>query len=223
MPYYPPPSSSSGSYLPLSGGTMTGTITSTIGTIVANTPALSATQEWNAAGTTFQGIFLNVTATAAAAASMLLDIQLAGATKFRVDSTGQVRSSGMFVFAGSVGMQDSLNTYNVVSGNVNLSNAGFINFSSDGSFARAGAKDVALKRSVAGMIEINSTVAGTYRDLKLRDIYINGATYLLRASAALADNSGANTATLTNAPVSGNPTKWAAVDDNGTTRYQPLW
>lgn len=35
--------------------------------------------------------------------------------------------------------------------------------------------------------------------------------------------SGANTATLTNSPVSGNPTKWIQINDNGTTRYIPAW
>lgn len=29
--------------------------------------------------------------------------------------------------------------------------------------------------------------------------------------------------TLTNAPVTGNPTKWFAISDNGTTRYVPAW
>lgn len=30
-------------------------------------------------------------------------------------------------------------------------------------------------------------------------------------------------AMLTNAPRSGNPTKWIPVNDNGTTRYIPAW
>ena len=33
----------------------------------------------------------------------------------------------------------------------------------------------------------------------------------------------AATGTLTNAPAAGNPTKWIAIDDNGTTRYIPAW
>ena len=38
-----------------------------------------------------------------------------------------------------------------------------------------------------------------------------------------ADNSAGFTGTLTNSPKVGNPTKWVEVDDNGTTRYLPLW
>jgi hypothetical protein len=46
---------------------------------------------------------------------------------------------------------------------------------------------------------------------------------LLETSVALSDNGGANTATLTNAPLAGNPTKWLAINDNGTIRRIPSW
>lgn len=49
------------------------------------------------------------------------------------------------------------------------------------------------------------------------------ATQLLRSLVSLNNGVGANTATLTNAPASGNPTKWIPVNDNGTTRYIPAW
>ena len=38
-----------------------------------------------------------------------------------------------------------------------------------------------------------------------------------------ANGAGAAAGTLTNAPSAGNPTKWIAIDDNGTTRYIPSW
>ena len=37
------------------------------------------------------------------------------------------------------------------------------------------------------------------------------------------NGAAAATGTLTNAPVSGNPTKWIPINDNGTTRYIPAW
>lgn len=37
------------------------------------------------------------------------------------------------------------------------------------------------------------------------------------------NGSGALTATLTNSPKAGNPTKWIAFNDGGTTRYIPAW
>lgn len=51
----------------------------------------------------------------------------------------------------------------------------------------------------------------------------NNTGRLVDSSVSLTDGSGANTASLTNSPVSGNPTKWIPIDDNGTTRYIPAW
>lgn len=46
---------------------------------------------------------------------------------------------------------------------------------------------------------------------------------LIASSVALTDNHAAATATLTNAPVAGNPTKWVPINDNGVTRNIPCW
>lgn len=48
-------------------------------------------------------------------------------------------------------------------------------------------------------------------------------TNLANFSSSLTNGAAANTATLTNAPVAGNPTKWVPINDNGTTRYIPAW
>lgn len=45
---------------------------------------------WNNAGTVFSGIKLNVTNTASAAGSKLIDLQIGGSTFFNVDKSGQV-------------------------------------------------------------------------------------------------------------------------------------
>ena len=58
---------------------------------------------------------------------------------------------------------------------------------------------------------------GTFTQIK------NGDTVLMRTSAALPNGGASATATLTNAPVAGNPTKWVPINDNGTTRYIPAW
>lgn len=54
-------------------------------------------------------------------------------------------------------------------------------------------------------------------------IRINNAAFMLRNSTSFTNGAGAATGTLTNAPAAGNPTKWIAVDDNGTTRQIPAW
>jgi hypothetical protein len=58
------------------------------GTVTTNTPPVSATQTWNAGGVTFQGILLNVTNTASAAASTLMDLQIAGSSQLALYRTG---------------------------------------------------------------------------------------------------------------------------------------
>ena len=46
---------------------------------------------------------------------------------------------------------------------------------------------------------------------------------LISSDIDLTDGVGIATATLNTAPVSGEPTKWVPIDDNGTTRYLPAW
>jgi len=48
-------------------------------------------------------------------------------------------------------------------------------------------------------------------------------TDLIKSSATLSNGAAASIGTLTNAPAVGDPTKWVAIDDNGTTRYIPAW
>lgn len=57
---------------------------------------------WNAAGVTFTGIKLNITDTASAALSLLMDLQVGAVSKFRVDKTGLV-TAAVAIPAGSGG------------------------------------------------------------------------------------------------------------------------
>jgi len=79
--------------------------------------ALSDT--WNAAGTTFTGLGLNVTDTASAAGSLLMDLQVGGASRFNVTK------AGAGIFSSSVEGGGST----LSSAGVNLSNARSVNFS----------------------------------------------------------------------------------------------
>lgn len=65
----------------------------------------------------------------------------------------------------------------------------------------------------------NCTISGGTVDSQLTD----NSTDLLKSSVSLSDGAGAVIGTLTNAPYAGDPTKWVAIDDNGTTRYIPAW
>lgn len=69
-------------------------LTLTGATQTSSFPVLTATQTWNAGGTTFTAILLNITATASAAASLLMDLQVAAASKFSVTKAGTVTIGG---------------------------------------------------------------------------------------------------------------------------------
>lgn len=60
-------------------------------------------------------------------------------------------------------------------------------------------------------------------NLLCTDLYTNDASFLIRTKTTLTAGSTANTPTLTTGPVTGNPTKWISIDDNGTTRRIPAW
>ena len=64
------------------------------GTITASTPIVNHTATWNSAGVTFVNMFSNVTDTLSAAASLLLDLQVGAASKFKVDKAGKVTLGG---------------------------------------------------------------------------------------------------------------------------------
>ena len=85
--------------------------------------------------------------------------------------------------------------------------------------ARDAANTLALRNGTAAQeFRVYETTTGT--------IYkaILGNRQLMKIAGAAFDNgAGANAGTLANSPVTGNPTKWIPIDDNGTTRYIPAW
>lgn len=54
-------------------------------------------------------------------------------------------------------------------------------------------------------------------------IYGGSNAFLIASSVSLTSGAAAQVATLTNAPSAGNPSKWIAINDNGSTRYIPAW
>ena len=77
-------------------------LTLTGATQTTSQPVLNATQTWNAGGVTFTGLKLNVTNTASAAGSMLVDLLVGGLSKFNVDKNGLIAASTA-LFSGVVG------------------------------------------------------------------------------------------------------------------------
>jgi hypothetical protein len=75
-------------------------------TITASDPIIDMAQTWNASGTTFTAIKSNVTNTASASGSLLMDLQVGGSSRFSVGRTGNIFSGG----GGFMGIADSVAT-----------------------------------------------------------------------------------------------------------------
>lgn len=69
-------------------------------------PVLDLRQIWNNLTTTFTGFRLNVTDTNSATASLLMDLQVAGTSKFSVTKAGAVTMAGTFTPTGVVSLAD---------------------------------------------------------------------------------------------------------------------
>ncbi|HEY7821597.1 MAG TPA: hypothetical protein VIG24_02125 [Acidimicrobiia bacterium] len=63
-------------------------------TITADTPMLDLEQTWNDAGTTFIADLMDITDTASAAGSLLMDRRVGGVSMFSVNKIGQVKMAG---------------------------------------------------------------------------------------------------------------------------------
>jgi hypothetical protein len=61
--------------------------------ITANVPLLKMTPIWNNSGITFTAMLFNLTDSASNAASLLLDMQVGGSSKFKVDKAGNITAS----------------------------------------------------------------------------------------------------------------------------------
>lgn len=103
-----------------------GPITITGGTVTTSAPLLDLTQTWNAAGVTFTGLKANITDTASAAGSLLMDLQVGGVSKFKIKKDGALIS----------GLAYAVNNPALGDGNGGLSfSGGGSYFSSEGSSA----------------------------------------------------------------------------------------
>lgn len=106
-------------------------------------------------------------------------------------------------------------------GGLAVNSAGHLQFSS--TLNATGTPDAGFSRNAAGIIEVNNGTTGILRDITLRDLFTNDASFLLRTTTTITGGATGNVPTLSAGPVTGNPTKWLGIDDNGTTRYVPAW
>jgi hypothetical protein len=74
------------------GGAASAPLTGTGAIITTSQPLIDVSQTWNSSGTTFTGAKINVTNTASAAASLLLDLQVGTTSLFSVGKAGNVKA-----------------------------------------------------------------------------------------------------------------------------------
>ena len=66
-------------------------------TVTTSDPVLDLSQSWNSSGVTFTGIKFNITDTASASGSLLMDLQVGGVSKFKVEKDGYVYTAGVTI------------------------------------------------------------------------------------------------------------------------------
>jgi hypothetical protein len=118
-------------------------------------------QTWNAAGTTFTAIKFNVTNTASAAGSLLMDLQVNGSSKFRV-----LDIAGLTVYAGGIGDSNARTLLANITGLAThqAASIGWGSPYSQGVNACGGSRDLELHRDAAGTLaQRNGTNAQTFR------------------------------------------------------------
>lgn len=82
-----------------------------------------------------------------------------------------------------------------------------------------------------GLVDSTSSINLSAKNGVLIDLILPGGAalttaddpVLMHTSTGWSDGSGASLGTLTNAPAVGDPTKWIAINDNGTVRHIPAW
>lgn len=152
---------------------------------------------------------------------------------FSAASSLVMRSNGMFAFSATTDPSGSADVTIVRDAADTLAQRRATNaqtflvyrtFSTTSDFERlalqTAAGQVILAAETAGTgtdnIDVVLTPAGT------GNVVLPGGV-MFRTAAALTNGAGILAATTLNSPVLGNPTKWVPVNDNGVTRYSPLW
>ena len=138
-------------------------------TVTTDAPIINLSQTWNNAATTFTGLKLNVTNTASAAGSNLLDLQVGGVSAVQVRDN-EIKYSGsrvaLYTGTGGGGSVDiagvgSLDTVplRVEYSLITIANRAKVGFTT-GTNINTGV-DVALSRDSAGVVKVTNGSSGT--------------------------------------------------------------
>jgi hypothetical protein len=191
----------------------TGSSAMTGGTVAASAPLLNHAQTWNNSGTPFTGWKLNVTDTASASASLLLDLQVGNTSKFSVRKDGGL-SLGQNGNVWTM-LDNGAGSFTFVTGSfsgtqiLGISKFGYAVQPSSGMWgwtqntAATLSPDTALARNAAGVVEVNNGTAASFRDLKLRNLMPQVFTVATLPSASTAGAGARSHVSDANAPAFG--------------------
>jgi hypothetical protein len=140
------------------------------GTLTTDVKVLDLSATWNDAGVTFTGLKFNVTDTASNAASLLLDLQVGGTSKFYIDKSGTIKINENYPTIDFVyGLRfkasgsSSLPGVSVAADGVNIRSDAVYRFHSGTNLA-SGSPDIFLYRDAAATLaQRNGTNAQTFR------------------------------------------------------------
>lgn len=203
-------------YLGLGTGTIpsTGMLRSGQGAITASAPLIHSTATWNSSGVTFTHIFVNITDTASAAASLLADYQISGSSVWKVTKAGAVtQAQALTVSAGGLtvtgnstisGTLGGLTGLTVTSGGATVSAGGITVTGNSTITGTLGGLTGLTVASGGAAITGNSSVTGTFSTSGL---------YTASAGATIASG---QTLTLTGATIAGAPT-WSSTQSLNTS------
>jgi hypothetical protein len=140
---------------------------------------------WNNGATTFAAIKMNVTDTASAAASLLMDLQVGGTSRFRVTKTGNIEIGATSANLTLTPADNNLLTFAARDGITSLS----LNHAAQSATFRLNNLDSALIGRLSGLIvgSAEPRLGFTSSDLNLPDVFI-----LRDAADTLAQRRGVN-------------------------------
>jgi hypothetical protein len=129
------------------------------GTVTTSTPVLSATQTWNDAGVTFTAIDVNVTSTASASASKVLDLRV-GDT-----SVMTVRKDGRFWLSNDADAGFYRNAAGQIQSTAALNSSHYmwLNNNTDPTIYFGASSDASISRTAAGILALSGVFEFTER------------------------------------------------------------
>lgn len=130
------------------------------GTITADKPAWNSTATWNSGPTAFTHLKANITDTASAAGSLLVDLQVGGVSQFRVTKGGALTAAGLVTASAGVTVASG-QTLTLTGATVTgLTAASVAAGTFPGAYTITGAVTLSSTLEVTGVITGSSSVTG---------------------------------------------------------------